>query len=313
MSNALDLTRPRILDLRKRLVSAIPCNPDTAEARSVLEAKNLSDLMLIHVNHAARFVRPRPRVVHVVDGFWDSARARANEKMVRWVIAEIQAGLDLTPRLSDRVHTDGFTHPSRNSKGRPMRWEDKDFALNAYGMHHLHLGEPRPSGGPVARTRDLVYARFWRDEAVLLAVADHNAFDDGTARGLSARLDLALGRELHGVEPDDGSEFTQQQKNRLARSGLTVFDFVDGKVVVPSAMMTSGNRMDHVRHVGRIVQALGEHEPKLEERSHVEWLFSHSKVIPPEQCSFRWQMDRTALQLVEEVSNTGFVIVEGLN
>ena len=86
---------------------------------------------------------------------------------------KIEAGDDLTPFLSDRIARFGYvSSANKRSKSRGVEWQDKDYALNAFDTHHLHL---KPAG-----TKALLYVCFSRDHAFLVMLGDHKSFDDGT-------------------------------------------------------------------------------------------------------------------------------------
>lgn len=306
-------TAPRIADLVKRLVGAIPCKPDSSEVRRILAQKDLRDLMLVYVNYASRFVTPRPRRVAALPG-WDTTPAyRAHRDAIRMVIMEILAGADLTPRLSDRVHVSGYAHPERTAKGRLRRWEDKDFALNAYGVHHLHLGPTRPDSSPVDRTRDLLYVRFDRGIAILAGVADHNAFDDGTVRRWAAGLEVEMGRQLRGVSLDVDGSGTESTRHQLARMGVMTLEAHDGHVVAPVAMNMSGHRSEHVRHVDRIVAAVRHFEPIIDTPDFRRAFFADAKHPAPPDPMYRWEPLYTELRLIELRTSEVRVMVDGLS
>lgn len=230
------------------------------------------------------------------------------------VILEVLAGADLTPRLSDRVHVAGYSHPERTAKGKVRRWgEDKDFALNAYGLHHLHLGPTRADSRPVDRTRDLLYVRFDRDYAVLAGVADHNAFDDGTARRWASDLEVRMGRQLRRVSLADEDAVTDTTRRRLTRMGLVTVDAYDGHIVAPAAITMSGHRSEHVRHVDRVLSAIRHYDPMIDTPEFHRAFFADSRRPAPSDPMYRWDPWYTELRLAELRTAEVRVIVEGLS
>ena len=98
----------------------------------------------------------------------------AHRKAIYDLAEKIEAGQDLTPFLSDRVHRYGYVglKTRTGKKRRGPEWEDKDYALNAYETHHLHLD--------TKGTEELLYVRFSRDGAFFVMLGNHDSFDDGT-------------------------------------------------------------------------------------------------------------------------------------
>ena len=110
------------------------------------------------------------------------------------LIKKIERGDNLTPFLSDRIHHFGYVRPTalQNKKRRGLvEWEDKDYALNAFETHHLHLS---PKG-----TKELLYVIFSRDLAFLVMVGDHKSFDDGTLAEAIADAKVGTSHELKGL------------------------------------------------------------------------------------------------------------------
>lgn len=193
-----DRARLRLEELRRRAVAAIPCWPDDAATRAELGELTLPAALIAYVNYADRIIPARPRQVHYAADFWD-VRALAHQGAVSAIDSKIRTGEDLTPHLSELVRTHGFVLPKTNAAGstraRGPAWDDKDFALNAYETHHLHLGSKLRSDGLVERTDDLVYVGFSRDAAVMVMVGDHESFDDDTLL-INANLNTSGHRTL---------------------------------------------------------------------------------------------------------------------
>ena len=149
----VDFNSPRLRRFRDQLAELIPCDP---EVRADLEQMGLPEFLLRYVNWRDRYVEPRARRVMVWDGFWQHGSPQFHLVAVTELAKRIESCADLKPYLSDRIDRFGYGRATRQHQ-RPfaVEWEDKDYVLNAFGVHHLHL---TPQG-----TDELLYVSFSRD------------------------------------------------------------------------------------------------------------------------------------------------------
>jgi hypothetical protein len=94
--------------------------------------------------------------------------------------------------LVARKKTDAV--PFEKDTGRLGSRPDLDLLLNDWGIHHLHLSDVDRGDGYVVRTGDLLFIAFRRDDAYLLDVLGHGAWnnqslvDIATTNWLESRL-----------------------------------------------------------------------------------------------------------------------------
>ncbi len=263
----------RIARFHALIASKIPCAPDTTEARAELKAMPLGRLIHTYISYKDRFVASRRREVAFVPDFWNVAKAGEFKKEIREIESEIKLGVDLTPRLSDKVHTDGYACANVDETGSRVfhRWADKDFALNVYGVHHLHLDK--------AKTRELLFVEFARDQACMVMIGDHNSFDDGTLESAILRARAASGFVLKGCLPPR-TPIRAVVNHGLARRGFSTTAEVD-RVMVPAALMASSG---HSPKSGRLADVMGgaleDIEPRLEDFDWVQRSFGdHAELL----------------------------------
>lgn len=295
---------PRIAELRQTLLNRIPCTP---EARVELEAEQLQGLIVHYLNYASRFVPPRPRQVIYADGFW-TIRAQELIGEVSAIEREIIEGADIKARLSSKLTSDGYIARKRADIGRPSKWSGKDFALNAFGAHHLHVGT-RDIKGDVKRTGPLLYVRFFRDCAVFLMVGDHKSFDDGSLAESVGRWQAQSGYEIKGIvtEGVDSSDFVEQ--TRIARRGLSSLAKVGEKLVLGSSVTTSGHSTAASVFSGRMIRALQEIDPQLDDRSYVEKVFHQVADRLPEKTELVWTFDVCDLMLLAPQASASWQVL----
>ena len=296
----------RIARFHAHIISRIPCMPDTTEARAELEALPLSQLILAYVNFADRFVAPRPRQVIYAPDFWTTRSAHDHIDSVLQIEREIQAGADLSPRLSDKIHAEGYARVEIDKNGKRIfhRWADKDFALNAYGVHHLHMHTKVREKG----TRELLYVEFFRFQAAMIMVGDHNSFHDGSLEAAVARNRAASGFVLKGCLPSR-TPYTAGENHRLARYGIsTTLDI--GGAVVPTAMLVSSGHSARSRHLAdQITLALENIDSHLEDPGYVERAFGAHAGLLSKPPIFEWYFDYLDLLLVDTKSRVAGTIV----
>lgn len=302
--SGVGLDGPRVRTLHDEIVAAVPCQKPTY--RKELAALSVRAAFTIYMNWADRFVPARPRRVAYLDGFWSDEAWRHKDAVLE-LSRKVEAGDDLTGHLSSLVDFRGYSPSRYDSQGRLIssKWRDKDFALNAYNVHHLHFVE-RP-----ARTKELLFVEFTRDVAVFVMVGDHNSFD---AEDLEQRIIEARarnGKELKGILGPASGGYTAAERNELARAGISTLASVGGKVVMGATISTAGTSDYTSMHAGRVLRTLGQIDPKLDDSQWVSELFTGGKVPKPDSAQLEWVLCFTNLVLIDRASQAAFPVVEG--
>ena len=212
----IDLERPRLEEFRRWLVQEIPCEPQSV--RTDLEALSLSSLAIKYMNWRDRFVPTRARNVTTWDGFLRDPRRLAFRPTIDALAQRITSGQDLTPFLSTEIVKCGYVRPKtrKDGKRRGIEWDDKDYALNGYGVHHLHLSDEMMRDGWARRTDDLLFATFDRESAFFLMIGDHDSFHDGTLMRAAAKSRAASGPSMK-AGPRPYPTMSVADRNRLER------------------------------------------------------------------------------------------------
>ncbi len=301
----IDLQRPRLQEFQSYLANAIPCHPQSA--RADLTAESVTILLSRYLNWADRFILVRPRTVCWWNGFLTHGTVRHHLPAVRAMQKRIEAGEDLKPFLSDKIERYGYVRPqiSIAGKRRGLEWGDKDYALNAYDVHHLHLGNRITANGRSIRTRELLFASFDRKSAFLVMVGDHKSFDDGTLGQAIAEAYVATGNAIKSIVGLSRS-LTPQDRNRLQRHGVTTFAQV-GNQVVPGAMLsTAGTSMFHTMYANRIMRTIDVCELLLDDHKTIREWFSNAGRSCPASPECYWRMNNCDFGLLEKNSGVFF-------
>ncbi|WP_157055221.1 hypothetical protein [Methylocystis sp. SB2] len=288
----------RISGLRKDIVSRIPCTLESEKARAELETMPISELILAYINYADRYVAPRRRQVFYARNFWTEKRAQNRISDIMQIEREIRSGVDLEPRLSERIHKEGYA----TGGARSHRWADKDFALNCYGVHHLHFLKGRK------RTRELLFVEFFRHRAIMIMVGDHNSFNDGTLEMVVARSRADSGFALNGVLPSRTPP-TPVENHRLARHGISTTVDVGDRVIPAAMMMTSGHGLRSRFLADEISTTLMQMDQQLGDPAYIKMVFGeHSRLLRATP-QFAWFFDYLDLVLVDVASRVGARII----
>lgn len=292
---------PRIERFRLELVDRIPCHPPEQTHRAELDALPLADLMSVYVHWAQRGVRPASRwTVHSPD-FW-TPKALANRNAIRTLEAKLALGEDVSPHLSRRAQTDGY--PARRREARSIDWGKMDMALNAWGVHHLHL-HPR-------RTDELLFVAIARDQAAFLLLGDHRSFHSGEVEAaVVAWRAAAGGYELKGIQPD-ANPLSAAQRTALVRGGVATAASVDGKVILSGIVSSAGTSLRAGVYADRIVGFLRDSDPLLDQ-GPLSSMISPERLLRLRGREWSWQMDGCDLVLKEAATPITFVALAGPN
>ncbi|MGY3582612.1 hypothetical protein ACVIGB_008321 [Bradyrhizobium sp. USDA 4341] len=196
-----------------------------------------------------------------------------------------------------------------NGKRPGVEWGDKDYALNAYGFHHLRLSDKILSSGWARRTKELLYVSFDRNSAFFLMVGDHKSFDDGTLAQAVAEtraasrgsMPIIAGRGFEGADPSE--------RNRLQRHGFTTTMTVGDRVVLGALISTVGTSVFHSTQVAKIMRAIEEPELRADEPDFHKRLFESAPQECPEMPDFVWRMHNCDLGLLERTTGIFFTML----
>jgi hypothetical protein len=305
----IDLARPRLEEFRQWLVQAIPCEP--AHARTDLAARSLSSLLIDHMNWRDRFVPKRARNVTTWDKFLRDPRALRVWPAIFKLAQRITAGDDLTPFLSKDIKRYGYVRPKlgKDGKRRGIEWGDKDYVLNSYGFHHLHLSDRIKTNGWVRRTDDLMFASFTRESAFFLMVGDHKSFDDGTLDRAVAELRASSGQVIKGVT---GETMAHADRHKLHRRGFTTAVAVGDKTVMGPMISTAGTSILHSTQVAKMMRVIKQQEPRLDDTMARQQLFSVAGRPCPDLPDFVWRMNGCDLGVLEQSTGIFFEMLPWL-
>lgn len=246
------------------------------EAATDLQQETLPGLLIIYGNWKARFVPAHPRQVHESRELKGNARRGQHTAALRRIQQDIVAGVDLWPRLSQRVAVAHVAADQRVGQPPHVR-DDRDLLLADWGLHHLHLGLKRRKGR-YTRRDDVLIALFTMTDAYLVDIVSHR---DNWA---SVRLleiivrnwpEVAEPWRLRGAVGLD-HKVDDEERLELRNAGVTVFVEIDGAVYlpVPAGQTLAGTLLAVTQHVNKVMHALDQVDERFRENS--QWLEVHA-------------------------------------
>lgn len=284
------MTEPkRIKAFRFEIANRIPKFPNDKASLHALQAKSLGDLLVAYANWAIRYVSPGPRAVVVEPSALNDPRWQTLNGEILALLKVVKDGRDLTPYLSLRPHTRGFT-PAASAPGPGVdRWADKDMLLNVMGYHHFHL-DAAPSNK--IRSNEVLFAHVTRTEFTVVGVFDHSVFEapqTGTALALERKRLWAIfdERSTRGVSP--------------------------GSVVMPTLISTSGHSFYFTNFGMDCARIIHKIDPNLNDPQYILGLYEKARWQIPAKPRLRWSFSFLTLGLLEEKEAKFFVQRYGPN
>ncbi|UHD46602.1 hypothetical protein LUX29_05140 [Aureimonas altamirensis] len=257
----------RTAHLRDLLTQGIPCGNEPEAARTALQSLPLCDLIAVYLNWVDRLIPPRRRTVFDWDGFWARNSPATKAAEINDIINLSNSGGDLEPYLSRRVWQLGYAPARKGMRGIAWadgRTGDKDLALNAYGVHHLHLAPADAAGRRKGTSRPLLYVGVSRRELLLLMLGDHNSPNDGTLHRAVAEHRAQTGWDLKGVTASR-ENLSDAKSVAMLRRGVGVATQVEEKVVMPALISYAGTAIEIRMHADRVASFLEHWDERLSE------------------------------------------------
>lgn len=283
----------RVKRLRHQIIKSIPRVPNNRESLYSLQKKLLPDLFVIYFNWKIRFIAQRRRVVVIEDSVKRDNRWYLLEGRIEAFLKKVSNGDDLTPHLSLKVHSRGYSLAADTYKSNPNAWEDKDFLLNVMRYHHFHLGDILPGKQHVDRSNDVLFAEVSRDTFTVKAILDHSVFDE---------LDNTSGKMTMTKDKKRLYEISDERTTR----GLP-----PGRYIIRNGISGSGHSIATVEAAIEYVKIIKEIDPKLDDIHFLRSLYDAKGLEMPRKPKLNWYLKHLDLGISDEVSGLSKVIKDG--
>jgi hypothetical protein len=315
---------PRVAALRDILLDHLekwPNQNHNQSARTRLEAMVFPELLRTYMNWAYRIIPPRKRQVSYGPSFW-SPLAQQHLVAIAQMVGSIENGESLYPFHSKHPFTNpAFVAERGQSKGtawnRTKGKFDKDSVLNAYGLHHLHLGEIKNEKDEFCtRTQNVLFVYFTRNTAELVYLGSHNFHSEGL-RNAVARWKEWRGEALSGLTAPTGGLTappdldSHDDQVAVENAGGSTLKVVGDQYVVVAEQTFSGDSPQVIEHMQQVLRVLFKADPKLDDE---EWVFKTFESAPnkiPVGSVLSWKFSGMDLGLVERESRQYALLVRG--
>ncbi len=203
---------------------------------------NQEDIAFAYFNLLRRKIPALPRRVECAREFSCPSVMQAR---LDYLTKKIEHGENLTPHLSTSV-------------GRNAGYND--MLLNDWGIHHLHLGTTFRSDGFIDRTGPVLFAKFDKDTAYFVKIAEHGEWSDREAVEVlnSNWPHLTQRTKLQGVDSLE-SQASSDEIALLRKSGVNVIlQMPGGSVHAPigGGYASDGSSIEAVEQHDRIALSL---------------------------------------------------------
>jgi hypothetical protein len=215
--------------VRQWVLANLPYDRGDAALVAYLNGLDAGRLLIAYHNWANRFIKPQPRTVHKSKAFERNPIAAQRATDLALLVADIEAGRDLTKYLSREV----VRTPARVPGGpRP----DLDLMLNDWGVHHLHISSTIEADGFVQRDRPLVFASFAAQAACLIDIMHHGDWAKNHVLEVLADEwpDKGVIHKINGAMLASGRPLTDEERANLRKNGYATFFEFRGSVFMPA-------------------------------------------------------------------------------
>ncbi|MFL6603056.1 MAG: hypothetical protein ACJ8R9_17250 [Steroidobacteraceae bacterium] len=242
------------------------------------------DVFIAHFNWLHRRIAPKPRTVHVPINFQAPAQFTSEVATIR---KDIEAGTDITPRLSRRI----------------ADWAYTDSMLSDWGIYHLHLGSSLDPDGFRARTGPLLFVRLDDANAYFLGVFDHKSW---TNPDLIEIVHVNWPKTIERYKLDVTQlnwEPTSDERKKLRAVGINAsVRLKDGTVYQPigGGMASDGTPVDIALRLANTRRSYRQGQKVAE----TELLKQVGLSMPDQSLTMRLELDLTNAFAVED--STGF-------
>jgi len=211
------------------------------------KTKDIKQLMVDYTNWRQRFLKQIPRKILFSKELKQNIYFKQHQKVIEKIEYKIKNGHDITAFLSQSVIKNPYVEIPKGFD------KSKDTFLNAFGIHHLHLGEKYDKEIKGIKfvndeNKNLLYIKVDRDTVCFIDIGDHSFFHEELFKIIKNNWDFLLEPyKLKGLLPLDNR--TKEENKSLKKHGVNSSLEIDGEVYAISHLTTSKHNMATVRNI----------------------------------------------------------------
>lgn len=219
------------------------------------ENKSIHDFFLAYINWRSRFLKRTPRKVIYSKEIKQNPEYKKFKKVIEKIEYKIKNGENLDSFLST-----GVIHAPYKENGT-SKGADKDNYLNAFKIHHLHLGKkyttPKKGISFVERHDELLYIMCKPDKVYFLDISAHNFGNLDVFKVIQNNWNEILAPfEMQGVLGVNQEITDSKNVKDLLQAGVNILVPVNGKFYAPGILTTSGHDGNMVQNLQIIIDFL---------------------------------------------------------
>lgn len=277
----------RLLNFKNRLIKELPFFPNNKDTLKELQGQSLNGVLIHYLHWKTRLVPARLRRVHIAPEVTADKRWKYLKHGINNLLEKIRNGQNVSPYLSKRAHSYGYT-PVQHIKDRGVdTWEDKDHLLNTKGFHHFHLNMNVQSTGLSERTDDVLFAYVARETFHAIGIFNHSVFDMA---------------DSNGAMNDERSRMWKLHEKH------TTLGMKPGTVYMDHPIMTSGYPLYVVEMGDYYARIAREYDNKLDDREFINSLYDQGKLSYPRKFNFEWHINGLDLCIFDKKTEILFNI-----
>lgn len=258
---------PRAEAFREEMIRLLPRAPNNRASLEAVQAMPTRSLIQAFVTWRMRLIPAKLRAVRFCPGGITPWQAQAWKGRLRPFLLKVAAGTNLAPHLSGHVMKKGIILPGASPADRG---KDIDMVLTREGLHHFHIGAATPAN-PKGRSGSLLFAEVLEREFIIVAIAGHGVFEDGSTERL---------------------QFFEGCHAYMAK------DFPPGQAFMANPVISSGHSMLVTLFADRCEDEIGRIDPLLDDVAFIDELYQGASVlrdgkpvIRPKKPALKWHFE----------------------
>uniref|UniRef100_UPI0025E99EBE hypothetical protein n=1 Tax=Sulfurimonas sp. TaxID=2022749 RepID=UPI0025E99EBE len=223
---------------------------------SIKENENISFTLLYYVNWRRRFICQANRTVIYSTEIKKNNKYLKYKKTIDKIEYKLKNAEEITSYLSKGIIETPYICNSKSQAN------DKDTFLNAFNIHHLHLGDKYLEKDKIfdinfiARTKELLFILIKNDKVYFLDILEHDFYNENLFRIIKNNWSQILEPyKLNGISPIK-NEINKKDKKRLLNSGLNMMIELDEEIYAICEIVSSGHNFADVRNIDWLLEEI---------------------------------------------------------
>ncbi|MEN8148087.1 MAG: hypothetical protein ABFR02_10790 [Campylobacterota bacterium] len=223
---------------------------------SISEDESISSILLYYANWRRRFIGQNIRKIIYSQEIKKNCKYIKYKKVIDKIEYKLKNAEDITSFLSKGVVINPYIYNSNSQNS------DKDTFLNAFNIHHLHLGKGYKEKDKlfdinfIERTEDLLFVLVLNDKVYFLDILGHDFYNEGLFRIIKNNWSQIIEPyKMSGFLPSNNS-MEQKDKKKLLNAGVNMMIELDNEVYALCELVTSGHNYTDVRNIDLFIEEI---------------------------------------------------------